>query len=91
MCVTSPCCTLAPNIAAGVERELGSVPGLRSVTVEMDAATFWTPAMMSERGRETLRRRRERSQALLPVHPRQWREGTPPLRAPAAPGSSASR
>jgi metal-sulfur cluster biosynthetic enzyme len=75
MCVTSPCCTLAPNIAAGAERELRRIDGLAEVTVEMDAATFWTPDRMTDRGRETLRLRRERSQALLPVRPRQWQEG----------------
>ena len=74
MCVTSPCCTLAPNIAAGAERELRRIDGLGEVTVEMDAATFWTPERMTDRGRETLQRSRERSLTLLPVRPRQWRE-----------------
>lgn len=74
MCVTSPCCTLAPNIAAGAERELRRIEGVGDVTIELDAATFWTPERMTDRGREVLRLRRERSQALLPVRPRQWRE-----------------
>jgi len=47
---------------------------VRSVTVTIDTDTFWTPQLMSERGRAKLAARRQGSMERVPVRPRQWKE-----------------
>jgi metal-sulfur cluster biosynthetic enzyme len=83
LCVTSPCCTLAPNIARGVEHALRELPGIATIGVDLDGSVVWTPARMTRRGQATLRRRRQRSRAAVPLRPRQWREAA--VTEPGAP------
>lgn len=74
MCVTSACCTMAPNIVRGAIQVLRAIPGVKSAEVELDPTFFWTPESMTELGRETLRIRREASLSQSKVKPQQWRE-----------------
>jgi metal-sulfur cluster biosynthetic enzyme len=78
---TAPSCTLIGSIIEGVERKVGEVSGVASVTVRLDTETFWTPDLMSPDGRRKLAGRRDGSMQRVPVRPRQWRE---PPAAPAA-------
>jgi metal-sulfur cluster biosynthetic enzyme len=71
---TSPSCTLIGSIIEGVERRVAAVPGVASVTVELDTETFWTAELMSVEGRRKLAGRRAGSMERVPVRPRQWRE-----------------
>ncbi len=73
LCVTSPCCTMAPNIARAAESALLQVPGVETVEVAIDPAVRWTPARMSEEGRSRLAHRREESIHLGDIKPQQWR------------------
>lgn len=74
MCVTSACCTMAPNIVRGAVAALTAIPGIKAAEVQIDPSVFWTPDSMTERGRETLRRRREQSLAHTKTTPQQWRQ-----------------
>ena len=74
---TSPSCTLIGSIIEGVERRVAAVPGVASVTVELDTETFWTAELMSADGRRKLEGRRAGSMERVPVRPRQWREQSP--------------
>jgi len=69
---TSPSCILIGSIMEGVEQRVGAVPGVRSVTVELDGETFWTPQLMSEDGQRKLASRRAGSMRRVPVQPREW-------------------
>ena len=82
MCVTSACCTMAPNIVRGAEEVLTAIPGVRSAHVEIDPTIFWTPASMTEKGRALLAARRSASLAATSVKPQQWRTQVT-ARAPA--------
>jgi metal-sulfur cluster biosynthetic enzyme len=73
LCVTSPCCTMAPNIARAAESALLLVPGIETVEVTIDPAMRWTPARMSEEGRSRLAHRREASIHRDDLKPQQWR------------------
>lgn len=73
MCVTSAGCTMSAHMVRAAEAELEKIPGLSSVRVEVDAGAFWTPAAMTERGREVLRARREASMRSTGMTPQQWR------------------
>ena len=73
MCVTSAGCTMSAHMVRAAEAELGKIAGLSSLRVEVDAGAFWTPAAMTERGREVLRARREASMRSTSVTPQQWR------------------
>ncbi|WP_376703071.1 iron-sulfur cluster assembly protein [Mesorhizobium sp. ISC25] len=77
MCVTSACCTMAPNIVRGAVAALTAIPGIKAAEVKIDPSVFWTPDSMTERGRETLRRRREQSLAQTKTTPQQWRQQVP--------------
>lgn len=72
---TSPSCVLIGSIIEGVKRRASAVAGVRSVAVEIDTETFWTPALMSHEGRVKLDLRRQGSAQRVPIRPRQWREG----------------
>ena len=72
---TSPSCVLIGSITQGIEARVAEVRGVRSVKVEIDAATFWTPEMMTDAGRGKLQVRRSGSMQRVPVRPRQWEAG----------------
>jgi metal-sulfur cluster biosynthetic enzyme len=62
------------SIIDGVQRRVRAVAGVRSVDVEIDTDTFWTPALMSHEGRAKLGARRTGSMDRVPVKPRQWKQ-----------------
>jgi len=68
MGVTSPCCTLAGNIANSVRETLSELPDVKGVDITFDADRFWTPEMMSPGARDRLQRRAQGSG----VRPRQY-------------------
>lgn len=68
MGVTSPCCTLAGNIANAASEALRALPGVNDVDITFDAERFWTPDMMSSEARGRLDRRARSSG----VQPRQY-------------------
>jgi metal-sulfur cluster biosynthetic enzyme len=74
---TSPSCVLIGSIVTGIEQRVADVPGVRSVTVDIDTETFWTPALMSGAGTSKLEARRHGSMQRVPVRPRQWRQAAP--------------
>jgi metal-sulfur cluster biosynthetic enzyme len=84
MCVTSPSCTMGPNMASGAERLLRRIPGLSSATISFDVTTFWTPDLMSPEGKESLARRRRDTIALSGLKPQQWRQARPLEVSPAS-------
>ncbi len=61
LCLTSPGCTLFPQMIAAAEAELARIPEVRTAAVELDLATVWTEARMTEDGRDALARRRRAS------------------------------
>jgi metal-sulfur cluster biosynthetic enzyme len=69
---TAPSCVLIASIAQGIERRVGAVDGVTGVQVYIDTDTVWLPELMTDTGRDKLAQRRSRSQASVPVHPRQW-------------------
>jgi metal-sulfur cluster biosynthetic enzyme len=73
MCLTSPSCTMSPYMVKAAEELLSAIPGLRSARVEIEPASFWTPADMTERGRQILQSRRDESLRRAEVVPQQWR------------------
>jgi len=77
MCLTSPSCTMSPNMVKAAEELLSAIPGLTSARVEVDAKAFWTPDRMTERGRNILDLRRQTSLTKAEVVPQQWRGRTP--------------
>jgi metal-sulfur cluster biosynthetic enzyme len=81
MALTSPSCTMGPHMIRGAEQLLSGIPGLKSARVEVDAAMFWTPAELTEKGRAVLESRRATSLASAGVRPQQWRERASPDRA----------
>lgn len=78
MCVTSPSCTMGPNMVRAAEALLSSIPGLKSARVEIDPGVFWSPYEMTARGKEALEGRRLASVASSPVAPQQWRRTVAP-------------
>ena len=73
LCVTSPCCTMAPSIARAAEEQLLRVAGIESVDVVIDPSVRWTPERISEQGRRLLSERREASIRRDQLTPQQWR------------------
>jgi len=74
MCVTSPGCTMGPNMARAAETLLCEIEGVRNARVEFDPSIFWTPEKMTEKGKQSLAFRREQSLARAAVKPQQWRQ-----------------
>jgi metal-sulfur cluster biosynthetic enzyme len=75
MTTTSPFCILVAAIMQSVEERLLAVPGVRAVDITLDHSSVWTEALMSDEGRAKLEARRRESLRLVPVRPRQWKEG----------------
>ncbi|RUZ74403.1 metal-sulfur cluster assembly factor [Mesorhizobium sp. M7A.F.Ca.US.006.01.1.1] len=83
MCVTSPSCTMAPNMVQGAETLLLQIDGVTSVVIDVDPAVFWTPQDMTPDGRAKLAQSRLTSIQRTGVEPQQWRKSvagghTPP-------------
>jgi metal-sulfur cluster biosynthetic enzyme len=69
MGVTSPCCTLAGNIATAAREVLVALPDVDDVEVVFVADRFWTPELMAPAARARLRARA----AASGIQPRQHR------------------
>jgi metal-sulfur cluster biosynthetic enzyme len=74
LCVTTPSCLMAPKLIDAARQELRKVAGIEQVTIDVDPSVFWTPELMSSRGKRTVRRRHQRSRRVANVRPQQWRE-----------------
>lgn len=75
MGVTSPCCTLAGNIANAATEVLQKLPGVQSVDITFDGGRFWSPEMMSPEARGKLKTRAVESG----VRPRQYQFQITPI------------
>jgi metal-sulfur cluster biosynthetic enzyme len=56
--LTSPVCWQGANILGGVEKAVGTLPGVRSIRCVLEPAGEWTPDMMSPAARARLRKLR---------------------------------
>lgn len=84
MCVTSPSCTMAPNMMRGAEAVLRKIEGISAVRIELDETVFWSPDEMTEDGRNALWQRRTNSLDRAKVTPQQWRTSARPHEAGGA-------
>lgn len=82
MCVTSPSCTMAPNMVQGAETLVRQIEGVNSVVIEVDPEVFWTPADMTPNGRAKLAHSRFTSLERTGVEPQQWRKSVAARHAP---------
>lgn len=72
MRLTSPCCAYGPTMAVAAERELATVPGVKSATVTIDHSAVWTPAEILPAASMRLSVRRSHIIALSGVQPHDW-------------------
>jgi Predicted metal-sulfur cluster biosynthetic enzyme len=82
MCVTGPSCMLVGSMVKGIEERVAALPGVASVTVDIDADYLWTEADMRATGRQVLADARAESRRRLPVEPLGWKRR--PQAQPAA-------
>ena len=54
MTLTSPACPSGPELVGNAEKEIKSIPGVESVTVNIVWEPFWTPEKMEPRVRAYL-------------------------------------
>lgn len=54
MTLTSPACPSGPELVDGVEREVGTIPGVEKVQVNIVWTPFWTPDRIEPRVRAYL-------------------------------------
>jgi metal-sulfur cluster biosynthetic enzyme len=54
MTLTSPACPSGPELVGDAEKEIKSIPGVESVTVNIVWEPFWTPEKMEPRVRAYL-------------------------------------
>ncbi|MBS1675896.1 MAG: DUF59 domain-containing protein [Actinobacteria bacterium] len=66
MRLTSPSCYQLGYFGTEIERRVGSLTGVRSVTVTYDRGLDWTPSMMSAEAKERRRRSLARK-GMLPI------------------------
>lgn len=69
---TNPMCVLIGSITQSIQRRIESVPGVRTVVVDIDGDFLWTHDEMTPEGRAKLEQRRQGSMSQVPVAPRQW-------------------
>ena len=74
LCVTFGACTMAPHFVRAAEEQLSALPGVRQVKIDIDSSVLWTPARMTEHGRQLLENRPLRFAAKDLPRPRQWEE-----------------
>jgi metal-sulfur cluster biosynthetic enzyme len=77
---TAPSCVLIGSIMQAVDDKVSAVPGVTSVTVDLDTHATWSEELMTESGRTKLRLGRAQAQQRLGLQP--WSSG----RATAAAG-----
>jgi len=63
--LTAPFCTALAVIMRAVEVRVAEVPGVAGVTVDIDAETPWSPALMTDEGRALLAARRAADRSRL--------------------------
>lgn len=54
MTLTSPACPSGPELVGGVEQEVGTIPGVEKVQVNIVWTPFWTPDRIEPRVRAYL-------------------------------------
>ena len=91
MRATSAMCTMIASIMKLAEERLARVEGVARVEIKLCSGAIWTEADMTERGRQTLEARRERSRAEVAVRPHEWKTRRTGSAAAPAPGSSPTR
>jgi len=90
MRATSAMCTMIAGIMKVAEERLAHVEGVTQVEIKLCSGAIWTEADMTERGRQTLAARRERSRVEVAVRPHEWKTRQPRSAAPSeAPSSRA--
>jgi metal-sulfur cluster biosynthetic enzyme len=72
LCVTFGACTMAPHFMRAAEESLGSLEGVREVTVVIDTSVLWSTERMTSRGRALLDSRPLRFTPRDAPRPRQW-------------------
>ncbi|AAY81363.1 conserved protein [Sulfolobus acidocaldarius DSM 639] len=55
--VTTPYCPVTEDIAYTVEQVIKETVNAKSINVELDLDTRWTPLMMTDEGKETFKKR----------------------------------
>jgi metal-sulfur cluster biosynthetic enzyme len=88
MRATSAMCTMIAGIMKVAEERLARVEGVTQVEINLCSGAIWTEADMTERGRQTLAARRERSRVEVSVRPHEWKTRQPRSAAPSEAPSS---
>lgn len=74
LCITFGACTMAPHFARALEEQLGSLPGVTSVRVDIDPTVMWSTDRMTDTGKSRLESRPIRFTDRDRPRPRQWME-----------------
>jgi metal-sulfur cluster biosynthetic enzyme len=77
MRATSAMCTMIAGIMKVAEERLARVEGVTQVEIKLCSGAIWTEADMTERGRQVLAARRERSRSEVAVRPHEWKTRRP--------------
>jgi len=88
MRATSAMCTMIAGIMKVAEERLARVEGVTQVEINLCSGAIWTEADMTERGRQTLAARRERSRVEVSVRPHEWKTRQPRSAVPSEAPSS---
>lgn len=88
MRATSAMCTMIAGMMKVAEERLALVEGVTRVDVKLCSGAIWTEMDMTERGRQVLLARRERSRMEVAIRPHEWK--TRPRRASVASESPAT-
>src|ERR1700722_12439121 len=90
MRATSAMCTMIAGIMKVAEDRLAGVEGVTRVEIKLCSGAIWTEGAMTERGRQALAARRERSRTEVGVRPQEGKTRQPRSAAPSeAPSSRA--
>jgi metal-sulfur cluster biosynthetic enzyme len=73
LCVTGPSCMLVGSMVKGIEERVAALPGVASVSVDIDADYMWTEDDMKPAGRQVLADARAESRRRLPIEPLEWK------------------
>jgi metal-sulfur cluster biosynthetic enzyme len=83
MRATSAMCTMIAGMMKVAEERLGRIEGVTQVEIKLCSGAIWTEADMTERGRQVLAARRERSRAEVAVRPHEWKTRQPRSATPS--------
>lgn len=73
MRATSAMCTMIAGMMKVAEERLALVEGVTRVDVKLCSGAIWTEMDMTERGRQVLLARRERSRMEVTIRPHEWK------------------